>query len=178
MTSETSSTKDVPQSPIEIKSSDGEVVLRQFTVKDSQEIFELIDRNRTHLSQFGDDTAGKYPTLETVQESIEHPKNPKRLRFAIRNRQGQFAGSINITPDEKKPETAEIGYYLGSEFQKKGHAGRAVEILTAYGFDILDYKTIYGDVAQGNTASINVLLRAGFKETARHGEKIRFSKQE
>ena len=177
MVSEITPIKDVPQSPIEIKSFDGEIVLRQFTPQDSEEIFALIDRNRDHLSQFGEDTASKYPTLETIQESIEHPKNPKRLRFAIRNKQGQFVGSINITPDEKNPESAEVGYYLGSEFQKRGYAGRAVESLTVYGFNVLGYKTIYGDVSHENTASINVLLRAGFKEAGRHGEKIRFSKQ-
>ncbi len=176
MTSEATPTKDASQNPIEILSSDGSIVLRQFTSQDSGEIFGLIDTNRSHLSQFGDDTADKYPTLESVRESIEHPKNPKRLRFAIRNREGQFVGSINITPDEENQEAAEIGYYLGSEFQRQGYIGKAVKILTVYGFETLAYKTIYGDVAEENTASSSVLLKAGYKETRRHDGKIRYSK--
>lgn len=177
MTSEAAPVKDAHQSPIEIISADGEVILRQFIPKDSREIFSLIDRNREHLSQLGDDTSSKYPTLESVSKSIEIPSNPKRLRFGIRNKQRQFVGSVNITPDDANPGAAEIGYYLGSEFQRKGYVGRAVETLTDYGFNVLDYKTIYGDIVDGNTASVNVLIRAGYKETARHGEKIRFSKQ-
>ncbi len=63
---------DLPSNnPIEIASSDGEVVLRQFTLEDAEEIFKLIDGNREHLSQFGDDTAGKYPTLDSVRESLQ-----------------------------------------------------------------------------------------------------------
>ncbi len=177
MTSEASPTKDAPQNPIEIASSDGKIFLRQFTLDDSQEIFSLIDNNRNHLSQFGDDTSDKYPTLETVRESIEHPKNPKRLRFAIRNREGQLVGSINLTPDENDPTQGEIGYYLSAEFQRQGYMKRAVETLTDYGFNVLNYKTIYGDIAEGNTTSVNVLLKAGYQETGKHDGKIRYTKE-
>lgn len=176
MTNEASPTKNAPQNPIEILSADGNITLRQFVPQDSEDIFALIDRNRNHLSQFGDDTADKYPNLETVRESIEHPKNTKRLRFAMRNREGQLVGSINITTDEENQGTAEIGYYLGSEFQRQGYMGRAVTILTDYGFNVLNYETIYGDVAEGNTASVNVLLKAGYKETGKHDGKTRYSK--
>ncbi len=40
--------------PFEIASSDRQVVLRQYTSEDAEEAFVLIDRNREHLSQFGD----------------------------------------------------------------------------------------------------------------------------
>lgn len=96
--------------PLEIVSKDGQVTLRQLTLEDVEELFALIDRNRDHLSQFGDDTATKYPTVESVRESIEKPKNPKRMRFAIRNIQGQIVGSINLTSDDDNPERGEVGY--------------------------------------------------------------------
>lgn len=169
--------KDATAVPIEIISSDGEITLRQFSPQDSDEIFALIDRNRSHLSQFGDDTADKYPTVKAVRESIERPKNPKRLRFAIRNKQGNLVGSINLTPDENDLTSGEIGYYLGFEFQKQGYMRRAVQTLTDYGFESLGYKIIYGDVAEGNTASASVLHKAGYQEAGGHDGKIRFSKQ-
>lgn len=161
--------------PIEIIAST-DLSLKQFTAQDAEEIFALIDRSRDHLSQFGDDTADKYPTLESVRESIVRPRNLKRLRFAIRNKEEQLVGSINITPDENNPEQAEIGYYLGAEFQRQGYMGRAVQALTSYGFQTLNYKTIYGNVAEKNIASGNVLLKAGYKETGRDDGKIRYSK--
>lgn len=162
---------------IEILSPDGELILRQFISQDAEEIFALIDGSRGHLSQSGDETSDKYPTLETVRESIEHPKNPQRLRFAIRNRQGKLVGSINLTPDEDNPAKGEIGYYLSAEFQKQGYMRRAVQLLTEYGLGNLGYETIYGDVTEGNAASANVLMKAGYQETERHDGKIRYSKQ-
>jgi RimJ/RimL family protein N-acetyltransferase len=176
MTSELHSSKDVIKNPIEIKSFDGEITLKQFTPLDSEEIFALIDRNRDHLSQFGDETSEKYPTPQTVLDSIEFPKDPKRLRFAIRNKQEQLVGTINLTPDEDDPTIGETGCYLGAEFQKHGYMGKAVQTLTDYAFKTLGYKTIYGDVVVGNTASSNVLLKADYKETKRYDNKIRYSK--
>src|SRR3989344_5716914 len=169
---------DLPgNNPVELTSSVGEVVLRQFTPEDAGEILNLIDRNRDHLSQFGDDTAGKYPTHGSVKDSIENPKNPDRLRFAIRNREGQFIGSINLTPDTKNTKQPEVGYYLGAEFSKQGYMTRALEMVTTYGFRNLGYETIYGDVAETNTASSNALLRNGYNETSRFNGKIRYTKQ-
>ena len=159
MASEIHPNKEFNNNPIEIVSSDGGIVLRQFTLRDSEEIFALIDR-----------------TLQSVRESIEHPKNPERLRFAIRNKERQMAGSINLTPYEKGSTRGEVGYYLGSEFQKKGYMVKAVEILTNYGFDFLNYKIIYGDIAEGNISSEKVLLKAGYQETGKHDGKIRYSK--
>ncbi|MCL5438962.1 MAG: GNAT family N-acetyltransferase, partial [Patescibacteria group bacterium] len=152
---------------IELASSDGEVTLRQYSLEDSSELFALIDRNRTHLSQNYEDTALKYPSLETVQESILHPKNPSRRRFAIRNKQGLIVGGINITTDDGDPKQAEIGYWQGAEFTGNGYISRAVEVLTTFGFQRLGYELIYGKVFKSNTPSLNVLKRAGYEEKRR-----------
>lgn len=152
------------QKPIEILSSDGSLTLRQFTPEDTEAIFELIDNSRDHLSQHGDDTARKYPTLDTVRESIEHPANPNRLRFGIRNHEDQLVGTINLTPNEENPDIGEIGYYLGSSHTGKGYTIVAVNALTDYAFTQLHYQTLFGKVAQANISSIKVLQRAGYKE--------------
>ena len=62
------------------------ISLRQFSPADTNAIFELIDRNRGHLSQFGDETAAKYPTGKSVLDIITNPKNPGKLRFGMREK--------------------------------------------------------------------------------------------
>ncbi len=155
---------DASVGPIEIFASDGHVILRQFTSEDSGEIFELIDKNREHLSQNGDDTSHKYPTRRSVRESIENPKNPKRLRFTIRSLEGIYVGSINLTPEENDPKAGEIGYYLGAKYTGKGIATSAVETLADFAFNNLGYEVLFGKVAITNSSSLNVLLKAGFSE--------------
>jgi RimJ/RimL family protein N-acetyltransferase len=146
--------------PMEIVSSDGEITLQQFTPEDAKEVFDLIDRNREHLSQFGEDTPQKYPTYESVLESIVHPKNPKRLRFGIRNKTGEYMGSINLT--SQGFHQGEVGYYVGEEFTGKGYTTKAVQTLTDYAFVNLGYEVLFGVVAEGNTASMKVLKKAGY----------------
>ncbi|MDO8619586.1 MAG: GNAT family N-acetyltransferase [Candidatus Daviesbacteria bacterium] len=153
--------------PLEINSPNNEVILRQFAIADAEEIFKLIDRNREHLSQHGEDTAEKYPDLESVRESILQPADPKRLRFAIRDRQGIFLGGINLTPDKDNPQRGEVGYYLGSEATGKGYVTRAMELLSNYAFNTLQYLELYCLVAETNTPSIRVMQRAGFVKTGR-----------
>lgn len=149
--------------PIEIISDDRQLSLRQFAPEDAEEIFELIDSNRDHLSQFGEDTSEKYPTYETVLYSILKPKNPDRLRFAMRNRDGEYMGSINLTP-KGGFQQGEIGYYIGKDFGGKEYTTNAVKTLSSYAFNNLGYETLFGVVDVQNTASIRVLEKAGYQQ--------------
>lgn len=150
--------------PLEIRSKKGRLNLRQFTPAIASDIFDLIDGNRDHLSQFGDETARKYLTYESLLESIVNPKNLKRLRFAIRNSQGEVMGSINVTPDEDNPHKGEIGYYIGSEYQGRGFTTEAAELLTNFAMGELGYTELYAKVHPHNIASQKVLLKAGYQD--------------
>lgn len=166
-----------PSKPLEIKSTGERIQLRQFTPADAREIFELIDGNRDHLSQLGDETAQKYPTYESVLESIVKPKNPKRLRFAIRTTdEGEFLGNINLTPDEDNPQRGEVGYYMGSEYQGKGFSTEAVNMLCDFAFGELKYKELYAKVHSDNKASQRVLTKTRFVQTGARGDDLIFSR--
>ncbi|MDO8658911.1 MAG: GNAT family protein [Candidatus Levybacteria bacterium] len=168
---------DLATKPIEIGSSNGDIVLNQFSVDDSQEIFELIDSSREYLSQHGDDTAKKYPSLNAVRESILSPSNPNKLRFGIRNKNGVLVGSINLTPDEKNPLTGEVGYYLGASHTEQEYMVEAVKVLTTFAFDQLNYHALYAKVTKANIPSAKTLQKAGYLESERGDEDIIFHKQ-
>lgn len=165
--SELTHNQEAPK-PLEITTPDGELVLRQYTPDDAAEAFALIDRNRDHLSQFDDPTAQKYQTVEDMEHSITHPSNPDRLRFGIRNKEGVYMGSINLTPEKENPTRGEIGYYLGREFTGQNITRRAVEAVAAAAFSQLGYEELYGEVAEGNIASQKVLQKAGFTQQIAH----------
>lgn len=161
------------QATLELVSTSGRIILRQFTVRDVQDIFELIDTNRAWLSQNGDRTADKYQTAEDVFESIARPANPSRLRFAIRTVTGMLVGSINLTPDSDNPYRGEVGYYLGEEGTGHGYATEAVVTLSAYAFGALGYDELYAKVVPENEPSGRVLVRAGYVERGEeNGQKV------
>ncbi len=158
---------------LEITSPSGRIVLRQFSLADVDDVFALIDASREHLSQYGDVTAGKYQTSENVAESMRSPKNPQRLRFAIRAEDDKYVGSINLTPDEGNPTSGEIGIYLGAETTDHGYATEATTTLSDYAFTDLGYELVYALVHPDNAPSARVLERAVYThERDEEGERV------
>jgi len=134
--------------------------LRQFSIADAPYIFELIDGNREHLSQYGDDTAGKYPNVESVIRSIRNPVNTNRLRFGIWYF-GNLTGSVNLTVDVDKNH-ARLGYYLGAQFQGKGLIAKSAKRLVLYALNVKNVKLVDAEVHEDNARSIRVLERLLF----------------
>lgn len=57
---------------------------------------------------------------------------------------------------------AEIGYWLGAEFQGQGFMGEAVETVVAHAFDSMRMGRIFAQTSTRNLASIAMLRKAGF----------------
>lgn len=83
--------------------------------------------------------------------------------FAIYN-DDTFVGIGSIVPqDDVYRHSAEIGYWLGEPFWNKGYATAAVKLLTQHAFDQLNLVRVYAGVFAGNTASMKVLEKAGYR---------------
>lgn len=75
-----------------------------------------------------------------------------------------FIGVGSVVPQaDVYHNSAEIGYWLGEPFWHKGYATEAVKLLTRYVFDKLNLIRIYAGVFAGNTASMKVLEKAGYR---------------
>jgi ribosomal-protein-serine acetyltransferase len=147
---------------------DDALKLIQLRPEDASELFNLIDMNREHLSQYDEPTSKKYPTFESLYASIATPPDPTRLRFGIWTN-SEILGSINITP---LGDTGVIGYYLGSEYQGKKIMTRSVKRLVRYCFDELHLRTISADVAADNMPSRAVLFASGFSLQFSDGKRV------
>ena len=157
-------TTEVPQNPPENKEPntipvEGDILLRRIVPEDSEAIFALIDRNRDHLSQFVDETAKKYPTLESVRKR-NAIQSPDERRFGIWD-ENKFVGFVKVT--KRGEDGWEVGYWLGGEHTGKGYMTKAVSALTRYAADHLGARRVFAKVVQGNKASIRVLERAGYR---------------
>ncbi len=161
----------MPNERLELATSDEGVLLLQFIPEDARPLFELIDKNRDHLSQHDDETALKYPDLESVLGSITHPANPNKIRLGIWS-DGVLAGTINITP--KGGCVSEIGYWVGNEFCGKGLATIATRAVIQYGKSLADTCEMIAYTHPDNTASQKVLLKAGMYEIRRDTAQVWF----
>ncbi len=156
--------------PLELQTEQVPVILRQLTVEDASAYFAAVDANRDHLSQFGDETATKYPDLQSVVNSITNPSNPDKIRMGIWDGD-TFVGSANLTPDEDGQAT-ELGYWLDSRHTGKGYATLATAALSKYAAS--RFHRVYAEVVEGNEASSRVLMRSGFEQTAKEAGRLIF----
>lgn len=146
---------------IEIEGQNG-IALRQLVPEDAQAYFNLIDYDRAHMSQFDDDTADKYKTMDDVRESIVNPKSLYRQRFGIWAGD-KMVGSINLDPTRKRDGT-EVGYWIGKEHTGHGYAAKALEAIIPFAFESRpDKGHLFAKVAIGNHASRKTLEKCGFK---------------
>ncbi len=76
---------------------------------------------------------------------------------------GDLCGAIGLECKEDiYRNTAEIGYWLGEPFWRKGIMTSAIKIMVEYGFNSLKLKRIEAGVFEYNPASMRALEKNGF----------------
>lgn len=102
-----------------------------------------------------------------IEGSIEAMKKGERYSFAIvRKADNQLIGSITLSP--KPPHnSAEIGYWLGVPYWKKGYASEAGRRVIQFGFEEKNLNRIYATCFIDNPASARVLEKIGMKHEGR-----------
>ncbi len=86
-----------------------------------------------------------------------------RAGFAILDHAGEIVGFATIFGLEEPGGEAEIGYFVAPEARGRGVAGRAVALLTRWGFDTLGLERIELRIDSENGASTRVAERAGYR---------------
>jgi RimJ/RimL family protein N-acetyltransferase len=127
--------------------------------------YELVDRNRTHLTQYGDWPDLGDATPESVQASLSD-LDDRNAQFGIWL-EGRLIGRTDL--NARTPGNFVLSYWLGGEFTGKGYATAAGKALIAYGKAELGVRTVYADVTKGNTKSEALLGRLGFRASEDRG---------
>lgn len=108
----------------------------------------------------------RFPSPYRISDALAwialNESNPSGLHFAIETG-GMLAGGIGIEPrDAEERLSAEIGYWLGEPFWRRGIMSEAVQLLTEHVFANHDFRRIYADVMAPNVGSMRVLEKVGY----------------
>ncbi len=77
--------------------------------------------------------------------------------------ENQAAGGIGITlGSDVERISAEIGYWLGEEFWRRGIVTEALKAVTLFAMDTYSLSRVFATPYEWNTASCRVLEKAGF----------------
>ena len=157
--------------PIRFDLGDG-LVVRTYLLDDDQELFALVDANRTHLRPWmiwepmTETVADQRAFIQRCLDSSDYEGNGLWL-------DGRLIGGIGLRLDPM-PNSGEIGYWLDAGHEGHGYVTRACERFLAFGFDELGLHRIELQAAVGNERSRAVARRLGMTEEgiARDGVRV------
>jgi RimJ/RimL family protein N-acetyltransferase len=93
----------------------------------------------------------------------EHYKNKTDYELGIEFKEtGEIIGMISLMHLSNSDRSAEVGYWLGIQYWRRGITKEALSLILGFGFNNLELIKIYAKVLHPNFPSIRLLQSAGF----------------
>jgi RimJ/RimL family protein N-acetyltransferase len=111
-------------------------------------------------------TAGDAATF-VRRHAVPQPEPDGLASFAVTvTETGELLGCISFV--RREGDRGEIGYWTAAEGRGRGAMPAALDALARWGHAVLGLREVEVRVAQGNTASQRVALKAGFARAGEH----------
>jgi RimJ/RimL family protein N-acetyltransferase len=146
----------------------GELInLREITMDDAITIVNLMDYE---IAKYLYEVPYPYKiddALNFIKSSYDNFKLRKAITFGVeyKNRLESkllLVGTIGIKDIDYVNKKANMGYWIGKQYQGKGIATECIKLVVNYAFDALKLKEISAYVFPNNNPSIRVLEKNGF----------------
>lgn len=96
-----------------------------------------------------------------VRKAVPNHDREREYSFIIKNRKEQIVGVCGLTPQNETD--AEIGYWIGKPFWKKGYATAAIQQLLRFAFQEKSFRRVYAITLDDNIGSKRSLEKNGFR---------------
>jgi ribosomal-protein-serine acetyltransferase len=152
--------KGVDPLPIELPLS-----LRELTIDDAKELYELIAANREYLSRWMP-WAAKQTFEDTVgflDEARQQSANEEGVQLAILDG-AALAGVVGFQRIDRANRTAAIGYWIDERRQGRGTVTKAVGVACEHAFSAWKLNRIEIRAALANAASRRLADRLSFTQ--------------
>jgi len=100
-------------------------------------------------------------------ETIRRNKVREKVFAIVTREQGHLVGLVGLHNIDFQSRNAEIGYFLGPEYWRKGYGTEAVALALSYAFEWLNLRKVYASVYETNRPSIAILESNGFIRAGR-----------
>lgn len=152
---------------------DQDVTLTLLTQLEAESFYELVVRNREHLSPwlaFAHRYESVSDAMAFARDNLNRLGEGSAVGCLVWYRE-QLAGWVELLNIDHSRRQAEIAFWLGREFQHKGTARRAATAMIEHAFTGMDFPVIQAHVNPDNIRSRALLDGLGF-DSERRGEKI------
>ncbi len=142
------------------------IELRPMSIGHAEELYALIDRNRTRLRQWLPWVTNCF-SIEDLVDFIGGRERDNAERLSLTTvifANGQLCGSIGLHAIEKLHRRTSIGYWIAGEHEGRGIVTQACRAIVTAGFRDYGLHRIVIQCATGNQRSSAVARRLGFTE--------------
>lgn len=137
-----------------------------FKLRSDKEVMKYIDRP---LAKNKDDI------LQMYQQMCKGVAENEAIAWHIDTKEDRMpAGQIGFYRNDKVNHRGEVGYMISPELAGKGLATEAIKEVLRFGFEVLKFHSIEGNINPGNGASGRVLEKQGFVKEAHFRENYHF----
>ena len=134
------------------------LLIRPYEQEDSEAVFKVI--NDKSIYEMTLHIPYPYPKEQVAVWIYFTQKNrlyQKGYECGIFDLEGQYIGNIGLVNIDYKNKKAEITYFIGKAYRKKGYATEALERMLEYAFIELTLERVSGCAMCHNVASIKVM---------------------
>ncbi|HEY6216266.1 MAG TPA: GNAT family protein [Pyrinomonadaceae bacterium] len=137
------------------------VYLRPPVERDAAE-FTSLNRRSTSLHR---GLASPPKTHEQFLAFLTRVRQPASVCFLVcRNEDDAIVGAIMLHQIFQGPfRSAYLGYFIGAPFANRGYMTEALQLMLRYAFKKIKLHRLEANIQPGNTASIALVRRAGFR---------------
>ncbi len=144
---------------------DNDITLRSFATDDAEALFNKVNESRFHLSPWLDwinNTTKVEHSLKYIQDSLYELEMQEALHLGV-FLNNKIIGGIGMHNWDKKTKRAQIGYWIGKEYEGKGIIYKCLIRFIDFLFDKIGLNKIEIHFVPGNIRSVRVSERLGFK---------------
>ena len=144
------------------------ILIRNFTPDDAQELLEYYLRNKDHLRDFEPVRDASFYTYETQKEILL--ESYRQLMTGTGSDLGIYIGDTLIGKAKISSivygvfKSGILGYSIDKEYEGKGYMKEAINLVLSYAKEYLDLHRIEASALTTNERSKGVLLSCGFEE--------------
>jgi ribosomal-protein-serine acetyltransferase len=143
----------------------GELRLRPLVATDAATLFGLIERDRERLGRWlpwVEETHSEADSVRFIADATDERRRRRSLVLGIFTASA-LAGTVGLHYVDWFDRTAELGYWIGSHAEGRGHVTRAARAVLSLAFGGAGLNRLTVRCAVGNERSRLVAERLGFR---------------
>ncbi len=143
-------------------------VVRRFREGDGAALYELVDNNRSYLSDYFSHVLHATPDKETAEQYVRQKMAAWLLQqeycFGIwENRSAQLIGQVQLTSIDWGIPRAELSFFLDQSFQGKGMMTEALQAVIRFAFTQLFIEKLSLPTSMENYDMHRIARKCGFR---------------